>query len=120
MFGDEIQRNNELYEEYKKMKSETKQKNINIRITECLMSNTIDSVLAYDAIDEDILTKNGFVRTGTISLCNEIVGVYRNPVNKKTFTIEIGDDVEHPSNFIEKVNNEIIKKSDKHYLYNWK
>lgn len=96
--------------------------NIYKRIGECLESTgVIDSVLAYDAEEEQVLIQAGFIRIGTISVNNEIIDVYQHKPKKRTFYLYVDDDITDSSElFIEELKNKIVTNSDKPYLNQWK
>lgn len=63
------------YEEYTKMMNKNNQ-NIYTRIGDCLSSTIVDSVLAYNNEEEELLLGAGFTRTSSVFIENEIVDVY--------------------------------------------
>lgn len=52
-------------------------KNIYTRIGEVLDNISVDSVLAYDNDEEEVLKGAGFTRTGSVTIDDEIVDVYK-------------------------------------------
>ncbi|WOL22797.1 hypothetical protein [Escherichia phage vB_EcoM_JNE01] len=52
-------------------------KNIYTRIGEVLDNISVDSVLAYNNDEEEVLKGAGFTRTGSVTIDDEIVDVYK-------------------------------------------
>lgn len=66
--------------------------NIYTRIGQTLESTgVIDTVLAYDADEEKVLTEAGFIRCGSTMVNGEIVDVYKKSKERKVFNIDVGE-----------------------------
>lgn len=91
MFDDE-NADYSAYDEYSKFMENNMESTIYTRIGQALESTgVIDTVLAYDAEEEQVLIQAGFIRCGSTMVNGEIVDVYKKSKERKVFKIDVGE-----------------------------
>lgn len=79
------------YNEYSKFMENKMENTIYTRIGQALESGIIDTVLAYDADEEQVLVGAGFARCGSTMVNGEIVDIYKKSKESRVFKIDVGD-----------------------------
>ncbi len=80
------------YNEYSKFMENNMENTIYTRIGQVLESTgVIDTVLAYDADEEQVLVQAGFVRCGSTMVNGDIVDIYKKSKERRVLKIDIGE-----------------------------